>query len=126
MRAGRLSGCLSVALCLAASAAWAQQNLSGAEIRSKVTGNTLTVVTEQLKTATGYFAPDGALRGYEGGERFVGTWRVADDLLCLDLPEDDFDICRRVAVQGDALLLFTEAGSPGGQAEIGQGNPNNF
>ncbi len=119
--------CSSVlALVLMATAAWADLRLSGAQIDAHINGNTLTITTKDLQEARGFFNPDGTLKGREGNRDFVGKWRVHDDMLCLDIPQFDNEVCRTVVVRGDLLFLFTKTGEPAGRVDVTKGNPDLF
>ncbi len=114
-------GLLPMAFTTGASA---QDQLSGDAIRAKIVGNTITLVTRNLDLATGVVQADGTIRGHIGGDNFTGRWSIQNgNELCFDLPENTFDICRRVASDGKHLNLFTTTGQPSGRAEILQGNP---
>jgi hypothetical protein len=119
---GLCSGAL--ALALMATAAWAEFRLSGAQIDAHVSGNTLKITTKNLQEARGYFTPDGTVRGRENNRDFVGKWRVHDDMLCLDIPQFDDELCRTVIVRGDLLFLFTKTGAPAGRIDVTKGNPD--
>lgn len=112
------------ALVLMAAVAWAEFPLSGRQIDAHVSGNTLKVITKNLQEARGYFAPDGTVKGRDGNRDFVGKWRVQGDLLCLDIPQFDNELCRRLVVRGDSLFLFTETGEPAGRVDVTKGNPD--
>jgi hypothetical protein len=92
--------------------------------RGRKSGNTLKITTKNLQAARGYFAPDGTVKGREGNRDFVGKWRIHDDMLCLDIPQFDHELCRRVVVRGDLLYLFTETGEPAGRVDVTKGNPD--
>lgn len=123
MRSLRLTflALLSIAL---ASAASAQDQLNGDAIRAKIVGNTITIVTQNLELATGLVQPDGTIRGHIGGDNFTGRWSIQNNNeLCFDLPDNTFDICRRVVSAGKHINLFATTGGLRGRAEILQGNP---
>lgn len=115
-----------LALCLANWAVWADTRLEGAQIEALVSGHTLGLISGNLDEASGYFAYDGTLTGRYGSREFVGMWRTRDDRLCVGLPFFDHEICRRVFVRGNAILLYTETGSPAGRVNIRRGKPNHF
>ncbi len=114
----------ALALVLMATAAWAEFRLSGTQIDAHVSGNTLKITTKNLQEARGYFAPDGMVKGREGNRGFVGKWRINNDMLCLDIPQFDNELCRTVVVRGDLLFLFTEIGEPAGRVDVTKGNPD--
>ncbi len=118
-----LCGTASV-LVLMAATAWAEFPLSGTQIDAHVSGNTLKITTKNLQEARGYFTSDGTVKGREGDRDFVGKWRVHDDMLCLDIPQFDHELCRTVVVRGDLLFLFTETGEPAGRVDVTKGNPD--
>ena len=114
----------ALALVLIATAAWAEFRLSGAQIDAHVSGNTLKITTKNLEEARGYFTPDGTVKGREGDRDFAGKWRVQNDMLCLDIPQFDNELCRTVVVRGDLFFLFTEIGEPAGRVDVTKGNPD--
>ncbi len=119
---GLCSGALDPVLM--ATAAWAEFRLSGARIGAHVSGNTLKITTKNLQEARGYITPDGTVKGRENDRDFVGKWRVQDDMLCLDIPQFDDELCRTVVVRGDLLFLFTKTGEPAGRIDVTKGNPD--
>ena len=124
MRIG-LALCIAFsALVLLATAGRAEIPLSGPQIDAHVSGNTLKITTKNLQEARAYFAPDGTVKGREGDRDFVGKWHVRNDMLCLDIPQFDHELCRRVVVRGDLLYLFTETGEPAGRVDVTKGNPD--
>ena len=64
--------------------------------------------------------------GGDGGRDFVGKWRVHDDMLCLEVPQFDNELCRTVIVRGDLLFLFTQTGEPAGRIDVTKGNPDHY
>ncbi len=114
----------ALALVLMATATWAEIRLSGTQIDAHVSGNTLKITTKNLQEARGYFTPNGTVKGREGNRNFVGKWRIHDDMLCLDIPQFDNELCRTVVVRGDLLFLFTEIGEPAGRVDVTKGNPD--
>ena len=123
----RLGLCSSaLALVLTATVAWAEIQLSGAQINAHVSGNTLKIVTKKLQEASGYFIPDGTVKGRDGNRDFVGKWRVHDNMLCLEIPQFDNELCRTVVVRGDLLFLFTQTGEPAGRIDVTKGNPDHY
>ncbi len=113
----------ALALVLMTTVAWAEFRLSGAQIDAHVSGNTLKITTKNLQEARGYFAPDGTIKGREGNRDFVGKWRAHNDMLCLEIPQFDNELCRTVVVRDDLLLLFTQTGEPAGRVDVTKGNP---
>ncbi len=127
MRATRLTLAGGMVLALLAGAAVAEYRLSDQQILAHVSGNTLQIVTKNLEEAVAYFNPDGTAKGLDGGRDFSGSWKVEDDMLCLDLPQFEGQTrCRRVFVRGDEVFLFTTTGEPAGSLKITKGNPRNF
>jgi hypothetical protein len=111
-------------LVLIATDALAEFRLSGPQIDAHVSGNTLKITTKNLQEARGYFTPDGTVKGRDGNWDFVGKWRAHDDMLCLDIPQFDDELCRTVVVRGDLLFLFTQTGEPAGRIDVTKGNPD--
>ena len=112
---------------VAGPAAAAETRLSTAQIEEAVAGNSASFYTDNLDLVKAYFAPGGALRGRIRGGKFEGTWSVSGDTLCIDLPGDRDDACRRVFRRDDSgLRLYTLAGEPAGELTVAQGDPNGF
>ena len=115
-----------VTLFLAGTASWADVRMSAQQIQATIVGNTLTVITQALKEAQGYFEADGSVKGRIGSEDFAGHWRISQDELCLDLPIYDHEVCRRIVSRGDLLLMFTSTGQPAGRINVEKGNPGGY
>ncbi len=115
-----------VTLFLAGTASWADVRMSAQQIQATIVGNTLTVITQALKEAQGYFVADGSVKGRIGSEDFAGHWRISQDELCLDLPIYDHEVCRRIVSRGDLLLMFTSTGQPAGRINVEKGNPGGY
>ena len=111
----------------AAAPAIGGERLNSEEVKAKIVGNTITIVTPDLKTATGYVEPGSKIRGHIGADDFEGTWSIRDDgEICFDLPVRTFDICRVVFDDGEHVRFFTTTGDPAGRADVLPGNPYNF
>ncbi len=121
-----LSYACVLALALMTTPVSADVLLSNDQIIARVGGNTLKVVTADLREARGYFSPDGTLKGRDGDRDFVGKWYVENDMLCMDIPQFENTLCRNLFVRGDLLLLFTQAGQPAGRIEVTKGNPDHY
>ena len=105
----------------------AETPLDSQGIKNKIVGNTITIVTRDLRTATGFVAEGGVIRGHVGGDAFEGTWSIRDGReLCFDLPQQSFDICRVVVDDGKHVKFFTTTGEPAGRADLLAGNPYNL
>ena len=114
---------MAAAAVLSCSAvAFAADPLSEQQIRDKVTGNTVTIVTQNMDLAVGYMTGDGKIRGHIGAKDFEGSWSIRNGELCFDLPEETFDICRRVFASDQYLNLFTTTGQPAGRIQVLEGN----
>jgi len=101
----------------------AQERLNSDAIKSKLTGNTVTLVTNELDLTTGYLEVDGSMRGHIRGEKYTGSWEVKEGgLLCFELPGRTFDSCRRVFQYSGFLQLHATSGTPSGRIEILSGN----
>jgi hypothetical protein len=124
----RIVAVVVVLLLVAGTArAAAESPLDSKGIRNKIVGNTITIVTRDLRTATGFVEEDGGIRGHVGGDPFEGTWTIRDDReLCFDLPDRTFDICRVVVDDGKHVKFFTTTGEPAGRADVLTGNPYNL
>ena len=126
MHIGRSLSGSALAVVLMVTSVWAETPLSGAQINAHVSSNTLEITTKNLEEARGYFNSDGTIKGREGDRDFVGKWRVHNDMLCLDIPQFDHELCRTVVVRADQIILFTETGQPAGRVDVTKGNPDQF
>jgi hypothetical protein len=124
MQTRPLSFACVLALALMTTPVSADVRLSNDQILAHVSGNTLKVVTADLQEARGYFNPDGTLKGRDGDRDFVGKWNVENGMLCMDIPQFENTLCRKLFVRGDQLLLFTQTGQPAGRIEVTKGNPD--
>jgi hypothetical protein len=100
--------------------------LKGDQITAKLKGNTLSG-TEDGKSWTEYFLPDGAVRGIWGGDRYSGKWSIKGDQLCEEYPGDpSSNFCDTVSMDGDTLHYQKPDGSDDGEAKFASGNPKNL
>jgi hypothetical protein len=88
------------------------RKLSGAQIRRSFAA----MDTDQVHWAERYGA-DGTLTTREMGTTRVGTWRVEDDQLCVDLGKEGGRGCYEVWISGNKVELRT----PGSSAYPAQG-----
>jgi len=96
-----------------AGAAEDLKKLSDAQIRRTFAGMEF---TDQVHWAERYGA-DGTLTTREMGTTRVGTWRVVDDQLCVDLGKEGGRGCYEVWISGNRVELRT----PGSSAYPAQG-----
>jgi hypothetical protein len=105
MRRGPRS--LLLLLCLAALNADASapraepSSLSGAEIASRVVGNTVTWSADRQRYVE-YYRPDGVVLGQQNDVPFSALWWIERDLMCFDYARSGC-ICWRVAIEGDTV-----------------------
>ena len=71
---------IAIALVLAAAASAHAKDLTGAEIKSTLSGNSITASDEVQ-----YFNPDGTTIYKTGGKRTTGHWMVEGDEYCSDM-----------------------------------------
>jgi len=102
------------------AAAFAQdaRPLSGPEISTAISGNTI-----KAPTFAEYYDPDGSIRGLEGEEKYTGSWHVDGDKLCVDFPRHDFKDCVWVALGTDGEYSFMN-GRQTNLRTIVAGNPD--
>lgn len=85
-----------------------EQRLSGAQIRTKLTGMQLTDDVHYRFV----YERDGTLRSYSMGVKKVGKWTIRRDELCLELGESD-DGCYTVTLRGERIeMVPTGLGGP--------------
>jgi hypothetical protein len=89
------------------------KKLSSAQIRRSFSGMEF---TDQVHWAERY-AADGTLTTREMGKTRVGTWRIEDNQLCVDLGKEGGRGCYEVWISGNTVELRT----PGSSAYPAQG-----
>jgi hypothetical protein len=95
--------------------------LTGAEIRTLVSGNTI-----KGAKFSEYYAPDGSIRGREiedEDEEYQGTWHIDGDRLCVAFPSHDFTACSAITPEHDNEYDFTSSEQHAKRTVIA-GNPN--
>ncbi len=120
MRTALTRGLFAMAVALLASAAVADDMLSGEQIRAALSGNTLTGYKTDLGDIAVYFAPDGTLRDKDG----AGSWSIADNNLCIELP-DKPQTCWNMGREGDILHWYFD-GEVLGEGTVKAGNVNGY
>ena len=118
-----LSAALSaLVLPLAASAGDA---LSGDQIRSLLSGNTVQGSMEATGVYTEFYAADGTIKGKDStGKGYAGAWTIDGDNMCFQYGSDPA-ACWQVAKEGDQIQWMSD-GKVDGTGTIVMGNPNNF
>jgi len=128
MRANRKKGSemfkhaivLAASLALCATAAHASE-MTGAEIKALISGNTSYLALDTPTAGTGegiiYYNADGtATFKTPKGAIWHGPWTVKDNTLCIDWKEMPNNPCTRYDKQGaDILLINVATGKPRGK-----------
>lgn len=85
--------------------------MSAAEIRARVIGNTIMGI-EDGKYYAEYLSPSGAIYGRNASESYRGYWRIVDNRLCLGYEPDDERAsagklswtCSNVGIRGNKIV----------------------
>lgn len=113
---------LAVSLLLPLSA-FAAERLTGAQIRSRIAGNTIEGSAGEVEY-TEYYAPDGTIHGLGDDGPYGGQWSIDGDRMCFDLGE--VRECDLVEIDGARVQLIGEAGAVVAIGELKPGNPRNL
>ncbi|MFM9842739.1 MAG: hypothetical protein ACKVOI_07195 [Dongiaceae bacterium] len=101
-------------------AALAGDALSGDQIRTLVSGNTVQGSMEATGIYTEFYAADGTIKGKD----YAGVWSIDGDNMCFQYGSDPA-ACWQVAKEGDQVQ-WVKDGKIDGTGTIVMGNPNNF
>ena len=101
--------------CLASTASGA--DLTGADIKTMISGKTMYLEVGGGGTSTGasgpgviYYGADGtALYKTPKGEMWTGTWTIKDNTQCTVWKQAPSNACTRYDKQGDTVTLFNTA-----------------
>lgn len=130
MKPERLNRGVVAAMLALSVPALAGEALSGSELRSELSGNTLSGYNTSGVVFSEYHAPDGRILGHNNGERVVeGCWDIRDDGVCYYYARSrrPGTFCwryRRAGPQGFTLQSFD--GAVTGVARLGSGNPGGY
>jgi hypothetical protein len=101
---------LSLLLLCGTGCAWASDvQLTAAEIKARIIGNTVTGVEDGAPYQE-YFNPNGTIAGSDSTEKYVGVWRIDGSKLCMGYQSDDDPdklddwSCSGVALIGDRVI----------------------
>ena len=97
--------------------ALAGETATGDQITRAISGNTVEGTWHETSPYSTYFAPDGALRGTNGG----GKWFVLNDSLCFQSDEVNVS-CWQVEIAGP-FVAWVNQGEVLGSGAIVSGNP---
>src|SRR5262245_22157695 len=113
---------LSAALAVLALplAALAGDPLTGDQIRTLLSGNTVQGSMEATGVYTEFYAADGTIKGKD----YSGAWNIDGDNMCFQYGSDPA-ACWQVAKEGDQIQ-WVKDGKIDGTGTIVMGNPNNF
>jgi hypothetical protein len=120
MRKGFLLGVALATLSLLPVGANAADMLTGDQIRSLVSGNTVQGNMEASGAYTEFYAEDGTIKGKD----YTGAWNIDGDNMCFQYGSDPV-ACWQVAKDGDQVQWIKE-GKVDGTGTVVSGNPNNF
>lgn len=79
--------------------------VSGERIRSELIGNSLMMRNDSGQTWAEYYDPSGQVRGHNWrGKRFVGSWKITGDQICVDYTSIGSDWCAQFAEGEDGTI----------------------
>lgn len=116
---GRLVLLLSSIL-VGAVSGHAADMLTGSEIKTLVSGNTITGTMIESGNYAEFFQPDGIVKG----NGYTGLWTVSSDSICFRFGSDP-EVCRRLGWNGDQLQWLSGKRLTG-TGMLVPGNPNNY
>jgi hypothetical protein len=105
----------------AAPAAGPEAKLVGIAAWTRLVGNSITG-TEDGKTLTEYYAPDGMAKSMLDNEISTGTWALVGEAICFKYAGEPKAECYKLEVIGDTATMYDEKGS-GTRYQILKGNP---
>jgi len=111
---------LALAVLLSAGPGLADEMLSGEEIRTTLSGNTISGTMTEFGPYTEYYAPDGSIRS----AYHTGTWKIDGDAACLTFDGNDAG-CWHIGKDGDMLQWF-QNGELLGNGTVEPGNPHDL
>jgi hypothetical protein len=78
--------------------------LSGAELRQRLVGNTITGEYDDGDTWAAYYAPDGWVHGFDAKTGLsMGKYAFQGDLVCYDYGRKDYNYCTQISLIGDQV-----------------------
>jgi len=119
----RIAACLSLlaAMSLAGAApSYAEDEMTGSEIKTLVSGNTVTGAMVESGSYTEFYQADGIIKG----KGYTGAWTVSSDSMCFQYGSDPKK-CRQVRKAGDEIQ-WLNGRRIDGTGMILPGNPNNY
>ena len=126
-------GLASAVLCLvlyAASSAAAKEQLDGDGLRKALVGNTEVGYIEfqgRIVRNAMFFTQDGRVRGRDIWARFVGTWEIKGDAICVIFGDPEYDECWHYFLQsGKGFKRRSSDGRRVREIRIEEGNPRGF
>ncbi|MDA1071450.1 MAG: hypothetical protein O2825_08630 [Proteobacteria bacterium] len=109
---------LALSVALLGGPALSGQMLTGEELHTLLSGNTVSGTMTEFGPYTEYYAPDGTIRS----AYHEGTWKIEGDTACLTFDGNDAG-CWNVGQDGDMLQWFRD-GELLGNGIVEKGNPN--
>jgi len=100
--------CFLATIMVPGSAAAAEKTLSGKEVTALFSGNTVNYTrVKKGDAAYGYYAKDGSVRTFRGGNKRKGRWHVNDKgELCLDYGKGDR--CGQIVVEDGVYRKYKD------------------
>jgi hypothetical protein len=104
--------------------------LSGSQISTVISGNTLSGVDRKGASWIEYYDPSGQIRGlWKGNDKYSSTWKVDGDKFCGDYEGSDDDFCAPLSMNGDQIYYIEDNGGAynvGRPAMLASGNTSNL
>lgn len=113
-------GAFALAMFMAAGAVQAAEMLSGDQIKSLVSGNTVQGSMEASGAYSEFYQEDGMIKG----DGYSGAWSIEGDTMCFQYGADPA-ACWEVGMDGDTVQWIKD-GKIDGTGTVVAGNPNNF
>jgi hypothetical protein len=94
--------------------------LTGTEITALLSGNTV-----KGSNFSEYYDPSGAVRGSDKGAAYTGSWRVANDALCVDFASYNYKECITISAAAAGKYEFKDSKDTHTNTIV-KGNPGNL
>lgn len=117
--AGRLA-LLTAFFLIGAAPSHAEDEMTGSEIKTLVSGNTVTGAMAESGSYSEFYQADGIIKG----NGYTGAWTVSSDSMCFQYGSDP-QKCLQVRKTGDEIQ-WLNGRKIDGTGMLQPGNPNNY